>query len=125
MYGKRKCRPVIRTVNGREIFQWIFDVCDFSPEDLTVKAVDGKVQVEAKILQESEHFRYYLKASRFITLPKGEDLQEMTSAVFDNGWLTINVLYKGPAKDSDGFTPIPVQHEPSNDQRQRYSCFLL
>jgi HSP20 family molecular chaperone IbpA len=105
---KQNCRPVFLTKNGKKIFQWIFDVWNVSPEDLTVKAVDGKVQVEVKVLQESEHFRDYFQASVSITPPKGANLQKVTSAVsFQWGLLKINVPYEGPV---DGY-PIPIQHQ--------------
>jgi HSP20 family molecular chaperone IbpA len=112
LHRKQKCFSTMIEEDGIKKYQWIFDVNNYKPENVTIKTLDGKVEVQATFQEESEHHRVYRQVSRFIKLPKGAKLEELSSTMSDKGWLKITAPYEAPVTgEKDGFTPIPIQHQ--------------
>lgn len=75
---------------GKDGFQVCMDVQQFSPNEITVKAVDNCVIVEGKHEErQDEHGFISRQFSRRYALPKGYDVNSVTSSLSSDGVLTI------------------------------------
>lgn len=75
---------------GKDGFQVCLDVQQFSPNEITVKTVDGTVVVEGKHEERQDEHGYISRQfSRRYMLPKGFDANAVSSTLSSDGVLTI------------------------------------
>ncbi|KAG6450587.1 hypothetical protein O3G_MSEX006665 [Manduca sexta] len=99
----------VRTENDKYVI--CLQVKDFSPEEIKVKTADGFIVVEAKHEEKrDEHGFISRELKRRYQLPKGCRLENVTSKLSPDGFLTI-VIPRPALLNQD--TLIPVSHEAS------------
>lgn len=107
----------------KDKFQVNLDVQHFAPEEISVKAVDGYLVVEAKHEEKQDEHGYISRSfSRRYALPEGVDADQVTSKLSTDGVLSIVAPLKPPPKESnERVVPIiqtgPVRKQNTQEQQ--------
>lgn len=105
-------REVKTTVDEHNKLLMEVDVHEYEPEEITVKAIDGRLLVHCK----RQRAGCTKETHREISLPEGVDVESITSNLTVDGRLKICALLPG----AYGSQEQPVQHamaEPEGDQK--------
>ncbi|XP_053667262.1 protein lethal(2)essential for life-like [Anopheles marshallii] len=106
--SKRDTGSTVNVTNDK--FQISLDVQQFTPEEISVKYVDGSVVVEGKHEEKQDEHGYISRHFvRRYMLPKGHSEADITSALSSDGILTIAC----PRKEIEQKKPersIPITH---------------
>ncbi|KAB0792040.1 hypothetical protein PPYR_14001 [Photinus pyralis] len=82
-------------IQDRDKFQVKLDVENFSPEEITIKAIDGNaIVVEAKHEKSDENGHICRQFYRKFVIPKGHDMKKVESVLSADGILTITAPNK-------------------------------
>ncbi|XP_060817230.1 protein lethal(2)essential for life-like [Bombus pascuorum] len=103
-------------IDGKDNFQVILDVQQFSPEEITVKTVGNNVIVEAKHEErQDEHGFISRHFVRRYVLPPSHDVINITSSLSSDGVLTITAPKKGETPSgTERFIEITKTGEPAS-----------
>uniref|UniRef100_A0A1W7RB70 Alpha-crystallin B chain n=1 Tax=Hadrurus spadix TaxID=141984 RepID=A0A1W7RB70_9SCOR len=81
--------PLIQEGTSGKILKLRFDVSEYQPEEIMVKTVDNRLQVQAKHEEKTESSSVYREYNREFLLPQGTDPEQIKSALSKDGVLTI------------------------------------
>lgn len=81
--------PLIQDSTSGKILKLRFDVSEYQPEEIMVKTVDNRLQVQAKHEEKTDSKSVYREYNREFLLPKGTDPEQIKSALSKDGVLTI------------------------------------
>ncbi|XP_060660180.1 heat shock protein 22 [Drosophila nasuta] len=97
---------------GKDGYQVSLDVSVYRPNELTVKTVDNSVIIEGKSEQQEDELGGYSSRQflRRFVLPKGYDVEQLTSSLSSDGVLTISVP-NPPAAEQEALKErvVPIQ----------------
>ncbi|KAJ6640737.1 Heat shock protein 26 [Pseudolycoriella hygida] len=95
---------------GKDGFQVCLDVQLFAPNEISVKAVDNDIVVEAKHEERQDEHGYISRQfKRRYTLPKEFDIKDVTTQLSSDGVLTIQAPPKAKAVDDDRVRVLQIQ----------------
>nr|QGZ00462.1 heat shock protein 21.8 [Glyphodes pyloalis] len=96
------------TINlTKDKFEVILDVQQFTPEEITVKAVNNSVTVEGKHEEkQDEHGFISRQFTRRYVLPAGYELSDLVSTLSSDGVLTITAPKRPPPQAGERIVPI-------------------
>ncbi|XP_031356182.1 alpha-crystallin B chain-like [Photinus pyralis] len=95
-------------IQDRDKFQVKLDVENFSPEEITIKAIDGNaIVVEAKHEKSDENGHICRQFYRKFVIPKGHDMKKVESVLSADGILTITAPNKVEQLEERA---IPITH---------------
>ena len=96
------------TINlTKDKFEVILDVQQFTPEEITVKAVNNSVTVEGKHEEkQDEHGFISRQFTRRYVLPSGYELSDLVSTLSSDGVLTITAPKRPPPQAGERIVPI-------------------
>lgn len=101
----------------KEKFQVNLDVQHFAPEEISVKAVDGYLVVEAKHEEKQDEHGYISRSfTRRYALPEGIEADSITSKLSSDGVLTVSAPLKAPPKVANERVVPIVQTGPVRKQ---------
>lgn len=109
----------------KDKFQVNLDVQHFAPEEITVKAADGFLVVEAKHDEKKDEHGYITRSFvRRYPLPEGVEADAVTSKLSSDGVLSITAPLKPPPKNSnERIVPIiqtgPVKKQVENKAEEQ------
>ncbi|XP_064602183.1 alpha-crystallin A chain-like [Liolophura sinensis] len=89
-------KPIVEDLEGRKKLALRFDVSEFKPEEITVKAVDNRLMVEAKHSEVTPTKKVYREYTKQYILPQKIDPEKLSSILSTDGVLDI----EAPAPDS-------------------------
>ncbi|XP_053682978.1 protein lethal(2)essential for life-like [Sabethes cyaneus] len=94
--------------SGTDKFQINLDVQQFSPDEISVKATDNSILVEAKHEEKQDEHGYISRhfVRRYV-LPEGHNPDAIVSSLSTDGILTIHVPKKA-LPEPEGFRTIPI-----------------
>ena len=91
-------------------FQINLDVQHFAPEEISVKAVDGYLVIEAKHEEKQDEHGYISRSfTRRYALPEGVDADSVMSKLSSDGVLSVTAPLKPPPKQSNERI-VPIIH---------------
>uniref|UniRef100_A0A2I9LNJ5 Alpha-crystallin B chain n=1 Tax=Centruroides hentzi TaxID=88313 RepID=A0A2I9LNJ5_9SCOR len=88
--------PLIQDSTSGKILKLRFDVSEYQPEEIMVKTVDNRLQVQAKHEEKTDSKSVYREYNREFLLPKGTDPEQIKSALSKDGVLTIEAPLPEP-----------------------------
>jgi HSP20 family molecular chaperone IbpA len=80
-----------------------FDVSQYSPDEVSVKTVDGKLKVHAKHEEKSEFKSAYREFNKEFSLPIGTNPESIKSTLSKDGILTVEAPLPGQGQLMGGF----------------------
>lgn len=103
----------------KDKFQVNLDVQHFAPEEISVKAADGFLVVEAKHEEKQDEHGFISRSfTRKYALPEGVEADLITSKLSSDGVLTVSAPLKAPPKvENERIVPI-IQTGPVRKQQQ-------
>uniref|UniRef100_A0A646QFG5 Heat shock protein beta-1 n=1 Tax=Hemiscolopendra marginata TaxID=943146 RepID=A0A646QFG5_9MYRI len=81
--------PLIKEGDSGKEIKLRFDVSQYTPEEIVVKTVDNKLQVQAKHEEKTENRSVYREYNREFLLPKGTNPELIKSSLSKDGVLTV------------------------------------
>lgn len=81
--------PLIQDSTSGKVLKLRFDVSEYQPEEIVVKTVDNRLQVQAKHEEQTDSSSVYREYNREFLLPQGTDPEQIKSALSKDGVLTI------------------------------------
>lgn len=107
-----------KIVQDDEKFQVQIDVRNFNPKEITVKAVDNLVKIEATHEEKSNEMGYLARhLVRSFTIPKGHELKNIISSLSNDGILTITAPRKADALKEEKVIPITFEKETTEEKK--------
>lgn len=76
-------------VNGGKMLKLLFDVSSYEPEQISVRTIDNRLQVEGKREEKSENMSVYKEYHREFLLPSGINTDLIRSSLSADGLLTV------------------------------------
>jgi len=101
--------PLIQDSDDGKKLRLRFDVSSYQPEEIIVKTVDNKLQVQAKHEEKSDTKSVYREYNREFLLPKGTNPEMIKSSLSTDGVLIVEAPLP-PALES-GVTMIPIENK--------------
>lgn len=101
--------PLIQDSDDGKKLRLRFDVSQYQPEEIVVKTVDNKLQVQAKHEEKSDTKSVYREYNREFLLPKGTNPEMIKSSLSTDGVLTVEAPLP-PALES-GVHMIPIENK--------------
>ncbi|XP_015921832.1 alpha-crystallin A chain [Parasteatoda tepidariorum] len=99
--------PLIQDCDDGKKLRLRFDVSQYQPEEIVVKTVDNKLQVQAKHEEKSETKSVYREYNREFLLPKGTNPEMIKSSLSTDGVLTV----EAPLPAIEGVHMIPIENK--------------
>jgi HSP20 family molecular chaperone IbpA len=96
---------IVTNEDGSRTFRLQYDVRNFKPEDIKVKTVDNRLEVNAKCEEADGDHRMYREYHRSCTLPEGLNLETLRSVYTPEGLLAIEA-------------PLPALEPPKPEEQQ-------
>lgn len=81
--------PLIQDSEDGKMLKLRFDVSQYAPEEILVKTVENRLQVQAKHEEKSENRSVYREYNREFLLPKGTNPESIRSSLSKDGVLTV------------------------------------
>lgn len=81
--------PLIQDGDDGKMLKLRFDVSQYAPEEILVKTVENRLQVQAKHEEKSENRSVYREYNREFLLPKGTNPEMIRSSLSKDGVLTV------------------------------------
>nr|WBW88599.1 heat shock protein 27 [Pardosa pseudoannulata] len=101
--------PLIQDSDDGKKLRLRFDVSQYQPEEIVVKTVDNKLQVQAKHEEKSDTKSVYREYNREFLLPKGTNPEMIKSSLSTDGVLTVEAPLP-PALEA-GVHMIPIENK--------------
>ncbi|KAK3868291.1 hypothetical protein Pcinc_026305 [Petrolisthes cinctipes] len=99
--------PLIKDEGDNKQLKFRFDVSQYKPDEIEVKAQDNSLMVHAKHEEKSEGRSVHNEYKREILLPKGTNPEHIKSSLSKDGVLTVEAPL--PAIDATGERLIPIK----------------
>ncbi|XP_054718845.1 heat shock protein beta-1-like [Uloborus diversus] len=99
--------PLIQDSDDGKKLRLRFDVSQYQPEEIVVKTVDNKLQVQAKHEEKSDTKSVYREYNREFLLPKGTNPEMIKSSLSTDGVLTV----EAPLPALEGIHMIPIENK--------------
>jgi len=98
--------PLVQDSNDGKQLKLRFDVTQYLPEEIVVKTVDNRLQVQAKHEEKSENRSVFRKYEREFLLPQGVNPELIRSSLSKDGVLTVEC----PLPAIENEQRIPIAH---------------
>ncbi|KAG8179159.1 hypothetical protein JTE90_023621 [Oedothorax gibbosus] len=99
--------PLIQDSDDGKRLRLRFDVSQYQPEEIVVKTVDNKLQVQAKHEEKTDTKSVYREYNREFLLPKGTNPEAIKSSLSTDGVLTV----EAPLPAIEGIHMIPIENK--------------
>lgn len=100
--------PLVQDSSDGKVLKLRFDVTQYAPEEIVVKTVDNKLQVNAKHEENSENRSVFREYKREFLLPQGVNPEAIRSSLSKDGVLTVEAPL--PAIEDNRERKIPIAH---------------
>lgn len=100
--------PLVQDTSDGKALKLRFDVTEYAPEEIVVKTVDNKLQVNARHEEVSETRNVLKEYKREFLLPKGVNPELIRSSLSKDGVLTVEAPL--PAIEDNRERQIPIGH---------------
>ena len=100
--------PLVQDSSDGKVLKLRFDVTQYAPEEIVVKTVDNKLQVNAKHEEKSENRSVFREYKREFLLPQGVNPEAIRSSLSKDGVLTVEAPL--PAIEDNRERKIPIAH---------------
>jgi len=100
--------PLVQDTNDGKALKLRFDVTQYLPEEIVVKTVDNRLQVNAKHEENSPNRSVFRKYEREFLLPQGVNPELIRSSLSKDGVLTVECPL--PQIEDNQERRIPIQH---------------
>ncbi|KFM65662.1 Heat shock protein beta-1, partial [Stegodyphus mimosarum] len=101
--------PLIQDSGDGKQLRLRFDVSQYQPEEIVVKTVDNKLQVQAKHEEKTDTKSVYREYNREFLLPKGTNPEMIKSSLSTDGVLTVEAPL--PTAIESGVHMIPIENK--------------
>jgi HSP20 family molecular chaperone IbpA len=98
--------PLVHDSSDGKVLKLRFDVTQYAPEEIVVKTVDNKLQVNAKHEENSENRSVFREYKREFLLPQGVNPELIRSSLSKDGVLTVEAPL--PAIEDNRERRIPI-----------------
>lgn len=108
-------------VKGKDNFQFMLNVKQFKPEEISVKTVDNSIVIHGKHEEkQDEHGFISREFTRRYMLPPGVEPETVSSSLSPDGVLTVTAPRKAlePAPENERVVPITVQQPAAVESSQ-------
>jgi len=100
--------PLVQDTSDGKQLKLRFDVTQYLPEEIVVKTVDNRLQVNAKHEEKSANRSVFRKYEREFLLPQGVNPELIRSSLSKDGVLTVECPL--PQIEDNSEHRIPIQH---------------
>lgn len=98
--------PLVQDSSDGKVLKLRFDVTQYAPEEIVVKTVDNKLQVNAKHEENSQNRSVFREYKREFLLPQGVNPELIRSSLSKDGVLTVEAPL--PAIEDNRERRIPI-----------------
>lgn len=99
--------PLIQDGDSGKVIKLRFDVSQYAPEEILVKTIDNKLQVNAKHEEKTENRSVYREYNREFMLPAGVNPELIKSSLSQDGVLTVEAPL--PSIEYNKERTIPIE----------------